>query len=684
MKGYVLRLCAASGLAFLALFAIAYAQRAARPIQLPQQEGEPPEEMQSLPAAGPDSGSTARSANQLEAQASHRAARERTDKSDPFARRQGNRKPMASKRSKAASRSADEPGLLPDAEASGLQIPPKRMADEGGSTSTVRLLGGETAGPQSPGEEDDLLDPSAEGAGDAEHEQATSVYAPPGGLQQVQPGTGASPTYVEPHAGRSARAARGRRLGEVSVEGTGRPGDPKLEGMQSPALSIEKTAPAEVQVGRAAVFEVRVRNVGNVPAHGVTVRDEVPRGARLVSTTPPASHGADGTLVWDLGTLAPGAEAAVEMEIVPTTEGELGSVALVSMQAQVSARSLCTRPQLAMEVSAAPRVLIGQQVTLAIKVSNPGTGAATGVVLTEYVPEGLSHPGGNELEYEIGELAPGETRQIDLVMKAAQAGKVSNLLVARGDGGLEVQQQTPIEVTAPALKLQVRGPRKRYLERQATYTLAISNPGTAPAHDITLVAYVPTGMEFVDANNAGQFDPATGTVHWSLDELPVQAEGTVTLTLLPTQPGDYTLRAEAGADLGLSAAAEGTTSVEGVAAMLLEVADISDPVEAGSETTYEIHVVNQGSKAAENVQVIAILPPQMKPLSAEGPTRHLFDGPQVRFAPLARLAPKADTMYRIRVQCMEPGDLRVRVQLLTDDIHEPVKEEESTRVYADE
>ena len=337
-----------------------------------------------------------------------------------------------------------------------------------------------------------------------------------------------------------------------------------------------------------------------------------------------------------------------------------------------------------MTVEAPPQALIGEQVALAIQVSNPGTGAASGVVLTEFVPEGLSHPGGSELEYEIGELAPGETRQIELVMTAAKAGQVQNLLVARGDGGLEAREETPIEVTAPALRLEVRGPRKRYLERQATYTLVLSNPGTAAARDVALVAYLPSGMQFVDANHAGQFDPATGAVHWSLDELPVQAAGDVTLTLLPAQPGEYTLRAEASAALGVSAEAEGVTLVEGVAAVLLEVADISDPVEAGGETTYEIHVVNQGSKAAENVQVMAILPASMKPLSAEGPTRHLFDGPQVRFAALARLAPKADTMYRIRVQCLEPGDLRLRVQLLTDDIEEPVREEESTRVYADE
>jgi hypothetical protein len=53
------------------------------------------------------------------------------------------------------------------------------------------------------------------------------------------------------------------------------------------------------------------------------------------------------------------------------------------------------------------------------------------------------------------------------------------------------------------------------------------------------------------------------------------------------------------------------------------------------------------------------------------------------FEPLPRLAPKADTTYRIRVQGIQPGDLRLRVELSTDEISQPVNKEESTRVYSD-
>jgi hypothetical protein len=50
---------------------------------------------------------------------------------------------------------------------------------------------------------------------------------------------------------------------------------------------------------------------------------------------------------------------------------------------------------------------------------------------------------------------------------------------------------------------------------------------------------------------------------------------------------------------------------------------------------------------------------------------------------LARLAPKADITYKVVGQCLAPGDLRVMVQLKTDEMDRPITKEESTRVYKD-
>ena len=153
-------------------------------------------------------------------------------------------------------------------------------------------------------------------------------------------------------------------------------------------VSLEKLAPAEIQVGKAATFQTVVRNIGQIPASSVTVTDYVPRGTRLVSSSPQATPGADGSLVWQLGSLKPNDEVSITLELMPEQEGEIGSVARVSCEAQATVRTLCTRPQLAVQHSGPASVLMGDQVALAIEISNPGSGAATRVTLEEDVPTG--------------------------------------------------------------------------------------------------------------------------------------------------------------------------------------------------------------------------------------------------------------------------------------------------------
>ena len=102
------------------------------------------------------------------------------------------------------------------------------------------------------------------------------------------------------------------------------------------------------------------------------------------------------------------------------------------------------------------------------------------------------------------------------------------------------------------------------------------------------------------------------------------------------------------------------------------------------ETTYEIRVVNQGSKAATEIEIVADFPPDLKPAAAEGPSRHAISGTRVVFERLPRLAPRADVTYKIRAQGIRAGDARVRVMLTSAEMTTPVTNEESTRVFADE
>ena len=501
---------------------------------------------------------------------------------------------------------------------------------------------------------------------------------PPIGMNEPSSSLGASTAIASP-----LRNDITPTPGLANNAGTGRPGERLLEGVQSPSISIQKLAPENIQVGRRCTYAIRVQNTGQRTAQNVKIYDEVPLGTELLGTAPKAS--VSGTQVaWDMGTLSVGEERTVEMEVVPREEGELGSVATVTFAAQASAKARCTKPELALRLSSGPEVLMGNQHVVQVEVSNPGSGVATGVMLLESVPPGVSHEVGPALEFEIGTLRPGDSRRLELLLTAEKAGKINNVMTALADAGLQVQSGCEFEVIAPELRLSVEGPHRRYLERPATYHVSVENPGTATAKDVQLVTRLPKGLQFVSANNMGEYDTAEHSVYWSLAELPANERGTVELVTLPIESGQQTLKLATKAREGLEDRTEKQVVVEGLSALMFEVVDVEGLIEVGGDTTYEIRLTNQGSKDATNVKIVALMQPGIRALSGQGDTPHTIQGDRVIFSPLPQLAPKADTTFRIQAQGVHPGNQRVRVQVTADDLQQPITKEVNTRVYADE
>ena len=124
---------------------------------------------------------------------------------------------------------------------------------------------------------------------------------------------------------------------------------------------------------------------------------------------------------------------------------------------------------------------------------------------------------------------------------------------------------------------------RRYLERQATYTVAVDNPGTAAAKDIELLTKLPKGMQFVKANNMGEYDASSHTVHWSLGGTASKRTGYGRTRHAGVEPGEQRLQVETTAAQGLADQAEQPVVVEGLAAIMFEVVDVDDPIEVGGK-----------------------------------------------------------------------------------------------------
>lgn len=515
------------------------------------------------------------------------------------------------------------------------------------------------------------------------------LRAPATTIAAAVPFAAAPPLGPPPATDLQPPAAAPRSADAGISSGQGRPGPVQLEGVQSPQLTVEKRGPREVQVGKAARYEILVRNVGSATAHDVMLRDSVPYGAALVTTTPPASPvnpangGPAGDLAWMLGSLPPGGQARVAMEVMPKLEGEIGSVASVVFRADASVRSRATKPDLRLDASDPKPILIGRDVRFPITITNPGSGIATGVVLEGLLPDQLTHRAGKELEFDVGQLQPGGSRTIDLSLGSTGPGVHTIRLVARADGQIEVERIIKVEITAPTLELEAEMPARRYLQRPAVCTIAMANTGTAPAKGVELAAQLPPGVKFVRANNAGYYDERTHRVLWNLEELPAAERGAVELVVMPVDLGPQKIVAAARSADGLSDQVAHTIEVEGLAAVTFEVTDSEDPIEVAGLTEYVIRVGNQGTKAASGVRLAATILGEMEPVEARGPAGHRIDNLTVTFEPLARLAPTEEAVYRIRVRGHRAGDQRVQVQLTSDDHPAPITKEEITRVYAD-
>lgn len=453
-------------------------------------------------------------------------------------------------------------------------------------------------------------------------------------------------------------------------------------GRQEPAVSLEWIGPPQAKVGRPADYTIVVRNVCNLAVHQVLVRVRVPAGMTVTATEPKAL--AEGNvLMWELGTLAARQDRNIQLRVVPDGRGSLGCQAWVTFTGSSAMRVKVTEPRLSLKASAPDKVMVGDAATFVLTVGNPGDGPAEQVRIHAVLSEGLEHPRGRSVDYEVGNLAPGESRSVQLMCAAKAGGEQHCEAVAEAEGDLRAQERCALGVITPRLDVEVAGPRLRYLDRKATYTIKVTNPGDAPATNVSVGDVVPPGFKFLGASDGGRHDFSSRSVSWFLGEVGPGQTKDVSLQVVAINPGEHRHHVTAQGARGLRVDTEIMTRVEGLPAMLLEVVDTEDPIEVGADTCYEVRITNTGSKTESDIKLVCTLPDKMVFKSAQGPVSFHEAGKEVVFESLPKLAPRADAIFRVNVKALAAGDVRFRAQITSANLVEPVMEMESTRIYED-
>ncbi|MBX3421086.1 MAG: DUF11 domain-containing protein [Pirellulaceae bacterium] len=228
-------------------------------------------------------------------------------------------------------------------------------------------------------------------------------------------------------------------------------------------IAVVKSSPSGASVipGNALVYHIDVTNNGPSTATGVTLSDTLPAGLTFVSvssTQGTALH-ASGVITGNLGDIAPGATVRVTVNttVNGTTRGTLNNTATATptetdSNSSNNSSTLITTltPQIDLQVTKAKTnpsdpALAGGPMTYTIIVTNAGPSAATDVVMTDVLPNGLTFNQGSStvgtvahvgqtVTASIGNLASGASATITLLVDVSStaSGTFTNTATVTG------------------------------------------------------------------------------------------------------------------------------------------------------------------------------------------------------------------------------------------------------------
>ncbi len=481
---------------------------------------------------------------------------------------------------------------------------------------------------------------------------------------------------------------QGTSSGLRSVEPSSYTAPEAVDTSSSPDVQLEWRSGGEINVGQETTCLLAVHNHGDADAERVEVTAVFPASVRLLGAepTPDATQSLgdhSSHLTWSIERLAPGSETVLEVALIPLSRGEIATEAQVRFSSQSSGLFTVSEPMLDVTIEGPASVLVGEPASHVVTISNPGTGIATHVELEAIIPEGLEHSRGQRLLMDLGSINPGESRSVRLALSATRGGEHTLHVQARANADLEQSAACQVSVIAPNLITSVDGPGLRYLGRQAVYTLSVENDGSVPTDNVRVMHKVPEGFRFVSSDRGAQFDEANCLLNWFVGRLDRGQTAQLQVTLEAAQAGEFTHFIRATSENGAVSDSQVSTSIEATSSLALELRDIDDPVELGTEAAYEIVVRNEGTAAASNIAVWCELPAGVEFNSASGPSDHQVEAGSVRFQPLAQLAPGESATFRVLVQASVLGNHRLKAHLTSDASSEPLADEEVTKFYGE-
>ncbi|MEM6822565.1 MAG: hypothetical protein AAF558_11565 [Verrucomicrobiota bacterium] len=445
-------------------------------------------------------------------------------------------------------------------------------------------------------------------------------------------------------------------------------------------IRLDKIVPKQALANKEFAFQFIITNLTSNELRNVVIIDDVPKGFRVISSNPQATV-ANGIAKWVVPAIGPNGKFTINAKGSSPTVGKISSCGSVRYDDYVCATTEIVDPGLKAAVTAPAKANLCSTIPLVYTATNTGSVKLTNVFIDGgKTSELVALDGTRGGSMRIGDLMPGESKQIRVNAKATKNGRNDTIIRAVSDQITSQEASAVTMVESPQLRIGVTSPSSVIQGRSITYEITVSNTGQGTAEQVNVSSPIPAGTTFLSASNGGV--AGAGGVTWPAVRLPAGSSTKLQVRVRPSSTSSVRADATASTECAQPASAFANTSVKGVAAILLEVVDNPDPIEVGDTTTYTITVTNQGSANGTNIRVSCAIESALTYVSTAGATKGTASGNAVTFAPLPSLAPKATATWTVRVKGQTASDTRFKVSMLSDQLgNRPVEETEATKIY---
>lgn len=347
-------------------------------------------------------------------------------------------------------------------------------------------------------------------------------------------------------------------------------------------LSIQVLGPETLALNAAGVFRIVVTNQGELPTRDVVVSDVPPPSLKYVSSNPAGQWFGD-HLEWRIGDLPPRSQRVLDATYQAIRPGDIRFCARARAADGLAAENCLDRarifaPALLLSMTGPQTVMVGGEVQFRIELTNQSAVPLANVRLVDRFDEGLAHAQGERspLQWNIGTLAPGETKRVALTFLARLPGRLCHVVDAVADGGYSASAQGCVIATAPApgvgppggagplgagpLRVQLAGATRQQAGQSVDYTITVYNASAAALSNVRIIYQHGPSLKPDEAS--GGFQASRGQLIWDLPQLARDERRSFVVRVSCLQPDPAALnRVTVAADQAAAQTAELSTEI---------------------------------------------------------------------------------------------------------------------------